>query len=152
MSPEASMPVTWAIVIGVDGKGLPHLIDHEDNYLVHASRPATFDDIYAACTIIGTWHFTDVYAEDVDTEEYVVAFVVFQTIDGHILASPNVFEPIVPTNIPTNTHIQGGLSVLQSTITAQKSVEAIQMAAAMSRAMNRDPEADKKSAGGLYVA
>jgi hypothetical protein len=147
------MTVQWVIVAAVDDEGYIYLIDHDFVTDVQARRPATLDDIYAAAAECVKHEDLQTYS-DVREDTYTVAFLVFQTTDGHIAASPNIFDNFVPLTGPTVHNLLGAFSVLQGQIIAQKTVDLIQMNAAMARVQNKaaDPDAAKKSSGGLYVA
>jgi hypothetical protein len=146
--------VSWAFIVGVDDDGNITLIDHDDAMGVKAKRVASLDDIYAA-SVVGAG-MKNYWLTPPSEDAYTLAFVVFQTPEGYVAASPNIFENIVPAKPePGQAQIKGAFGVLQGQIIAQKTADAIQMVGAMAaaaKARAADPEAAKKSAGGLYVA
>lgn len=147
--------VTWAFVVGVDWRGMPHIVDHDDVHLVQAKRLVSVDDIYAACSIAAAWpHYERTEAGHAT---YTTAFLVFQLPDGHIAASPNVFYEVIPMDYPSSNHIKGAFNVLQGQIISQNAASlaaplAAQATLSVLTTKAPDPEADKKSKGGLLVA
>lgn len=154
MSNAPLINASWAFVVGTDEDGNIYLLDHDDVLDIKARRGASLDDIYAA-TVIGLdqKHGYSIMRPSEDT--YTVAFLVFQLPEGYIVASPNIFDNVVTTKpYPSNAQIKSAFGVLQGQIIAQKTADAIQMMGAVAAAKARaaDPEASKKTAGGLYVA
>lgn len=150
------LTVTWAFVVGVDWLGTPHIIAHDDVHLVQAKRLVSVDDIYAASSIAAEW---PVYERtEAGHVTYTTAFLVFQLSDGHIAASPNIFDNVVPMDYPSSNHIKGAFNVLQGQIIAQNAASlAAPMAAeatlsVLSAGAKAQNKAEGKSEGGLLVA
>lgn len=164
--PTGPITVMWALVVCVDADGVPYPIDHEFNYEVKTKRPASLDDIDAACMIMGEQDAI-YYKHPEAGNPYSFAFLVFQMPDGHIAASPDIFEDVIPVVSPTFIQIKGALSVLRGQIIAQRTADlagqvagdvaakvAVQATLSVLKqaATEMDPDAAKKSQGGLYVA
>lgn len=153
MANPVAASVSWAFIVGVDDDGNIELIDFDDAIEVKAKRAASLDDIYSASVIASNVH--DYWFTRPSEDVYTLAFLVFQMPDGQIAASPNIFENIVAAKpFPGQAQSKGAFGVLQAQIIAQKTADAIQMMSmvAQARANKADPDAAKKSAGGLYVA
>lgn len=141
--------VSWAFVVGVDTTGIPHFIDYEDVANVKALRAASIDDIHAAVSIAERDIGFDVPSE----LPYVVAFLVFQVPNGYIAASPNIFENISPVGYPSTYHIKGALNVLQSQITAQRTLDLMaSLASQVAVSADKLKQDENKTPGGLIVA
>ena len=155
--PMGPITVQWVFVVGVDSGGHLHMIDHEYVTDVHAKRIATLDDINAAA-FLGSREKTFTFFRP-SIHAYSVAFLVFQMPDGYIAASPNIFENLVPLSGPSNAQVLGAFGVLQNQIISQRLADlAAQVAGQTTLSMLRasaeavDPDASKKTKGGLYVA
>jgi hypothetical protein len=138
--------VSWAFVIGVDTTGVPHFFDYEDVAEVKALRVAVLDDIHAAVSIASA----DMEFHSPSEIPYVVAFLVFQVPNGYIAASPNIFENISPFSYPSAYHIRGALNVLQSQITAQRTLDLLASVATAATVSTSKPD-ENKTPGGLIV-
>lgn len=154
--PAGPITVQWAFVVGVfDGKVT--LIDHEYAHEVKASRPATLDDIHAACFVVSKQQAEYWFIEP-SAQPYTCAFVIFQMPTGQIAASPDVFEDLAPVSFPNDTQAFGAFGVLQAQIIAQKTADiAAPLAAQATLSMLRqmapaDPDAPNKTPGGLIRA
>lgn len=154
---EGPFSVAWAFVVGVDDSGRIYLIDHEFVTDVYAKRAASLDDIHAACYVaasVGT-HFA---FHRPSTDAYTVAFLVFQLPDGHIVASPDIFDEIIPVTSPGEAQVLGAFGVLQGQIIASKAANmaaqvAVQATLSVLNAGAKQANATAgKSEGGLYVA
>jgi hypothetical protein len=147
--------VAWAFIVGVDDLGRLYFIDHEYVTDVKAKRIATLDDIYSAAAVAQQEKAYGFFRPSEDA--YAVAFLVLQSTDGYIAASPDIFENVVPASNPGNAQVLGAFAALQGQIIAQKTLDAMNMqsylaASAAETARRSDPDASKKTAGGLYVA
>lgn len=159
MSEEPTGPfgVTWAFVAGVDEWGNVFIMEHEDVHLVMARRAASLDDIHAATYVILD-HERKFARYRPSSEPYVVAFLVFQLPDGHIAASPDIFDEVIPVSSPSDKQIVGAFGVLQGQIIATKAANMaaqVAVSATMSvlkQAVPVDPDAAKKTPGGLIRA
>ena len=154
--PEGPITVQWAFVVGVFD-GTISLIDHDFSAEVKAVRPATLDDIYAACYV--TAGQKDLWFARPSSDPYTCAFVVFQMPTGQIAASPDVFENLTPVSYPSDTQARGAFGVLQAQIIAQKTADIVAPLAAqatlsmlMANVNKADPDAPNKTSGGLIVA
>lgn len=155
--PIGPFSVQWAFVVGVDEWGNVFLMEHEDVHLVMAKRAASLDDIHAATyVILGGEHKFARYRPS--SEPYVVAFLVFQLPDGHIVASPDIFDEVIPVSSPSDKQILGAFGVLQGQIIASKAANlAAQVAVQATVSVLKssapvDPEAKNKTPGGLIRA
>jgi hypothetical protein len=156
---DKTITVQWAFVVGVFD-GSPHLIDHDYTHEVKALRPATLDDIYAACFVASKQK--DYWFQKPSPDAYTCAFVVFQLSDGRIAASPDVFEDLIPVARQTEAQALGAFGVLQAQIIAQKTADIAaplaaqatlsMLSASAKRVEAADPNAPKKSQGGLVIA
>lgn len=146
--------VQWVFIVAVEDDGLAFMIDHEFVLDVKTKRSCTLDDIYAVAafgSVDATRKFEFAGPKD---EPYTTAFLVFQTPDGHVAASPNIFDNLIPLDIPSDYQIFGAFSVLMGQIIAQKTADitaplAAKAALSMLASRVADPEADKKTPGGL---
>lgn len=112
------LTVSWAFVVGVDKSGVPHVIDPGDAHEVRAARPVVIDDIYAACSVLEEYSLGQV-----QDEPYATAFIVFCLTDGHVVASPDVFENIAPLGYPTEAQVKGATHVLRSQVISQETAK-----------------------------
>jgi len=156
---KTPLNVSWAFIIGVTDDGEPCIVDWDLAGLVQAKRPATLDDIYAACVVLQDDALWNLAKPDPD-KPYVVAFLVFQ-YQGVIAASPDVFEEIIPMSGPSAAHMIGAIGVIQSQIIAQRAADlAAQVAVQATLSVLRsaaaeaedEPQDPNKSKGGLYIA
>jgi len=152
-------PVTvqWAFIVAVDSYGEIVLVDHEFVTNVKAKRIATLDDIYSAA-FIASGEYPNMWCNPGDTV-YSFAFLVFQMPEGHIAASPNIFENFIVLSGPSANQVRGALGVLQGQIIAQRTADlaaqvAVQatLSVLKSSAAAADPDAKNKTKGGLIVA
>lgn len=164
MTPAMPKQVTalWAVVLCVDADGVVYPVDHEFNYEVKTKRLATLDDIDAACVVLGAEDGL-YYKHPESGNPYSFAFLVFQLPDGHIAANEDIFADVIPVTSPTFNQVKGALGVLRSQIAAQRTADLAGTVAAQVAvqatlsvlervAVASDPDANKKSAGGLFVA
>jgi hypothetical protein len=154
--PTGPRTVLWALVVCVRD-GTVHLIDYEFALEVTAGRPASLDDIYAACVVAVSSHGPFAFGRPSD--QYSVAFLVFQMPDGQIQVSPDIFDDVTPVVSPTTAQVIGAFGVIQGQIIARLAADlAAQVAvqATMSLLTSLAPslaEVDEnKSKGGLIVA
>lgn len=153
------IPVSWAFIVAVDYNGRPEIVDLDYVTDIKASRMATLDDINAAAFILGQRSLLELEEVEEIKDGYRLAFLVFQVPEGFIAASPNIFENLAPSGYAYSVTKKGAFGVLQNQITAERAANLasqVAVSATLSFLKNEaqkamDPEADKKSKGGLIV-